>query len=62
MNCALWTLQARVAEDLRVSQRVASLGGMLEHISRQAPLPTFSNAAAQPYSVELLDLRVRSAG
>ena len=54
-------LQERVADDLRVSQKVAALGGVLEHISRQAPLPTFSTASAQVYSVELLDLRVRSA-
>ncbi|BDA49376.1 hypothetical protein COCOBI_13-4880 [Coccomyxa sp. Obi] len=58
---ALVALQERVADDLRVSQKVAALGGVLEHISRQAPLPTFSTASAQVYSVELLDLRVRSA-
>ncbi len=53
-------LQGSVAEDLRVSQRVASLGGALTHINRQAPLPNFSSAAAHTYSVELLDLSVRN--
>lgn len=53
-------LQGRVTEDLRVTEKVASLGGALTHIHRQAPLPTFSTAAAHTYSVELLDLRVRS--
>ncbi len=52
-------LQAAVAEDLRVCRKVALLGGVMQHMQRQAPLPTFSAAAAQPYSVELLDLRVR---
>jgi hypothetical protein len=60
--CLLLWLQERVTDDLRVSQKVAALGGVLEHISRQAPLPIFSSASAQVYSVELLDLRVRSAG
>ncbi|EIE24939.1 hypothetical protein COCSUDRAFT_47016 [Coccomyxa subellipsoidea C-169] len=59
---ALLALQEQVADDVKVSQKVAALGGVLDHISRQAPLPTFSSAAAQVYSVELLDLRVRSAG
>ena len=52
-------LQAALADDLRVCKKVASLGGVMQHMQRQAPLPTFSAAAAQPYSVELLDLRVR---
>lgn len=52
-------LKGCVTEDLRVSQRVASLGGALAHIHRHAPLPTFSTAAAHTYSVELLDLSVR---
>lgn len=58
---ACMCLQERVADDLRVSQKVAALGGVLEHISRQAPLPTFSTTSAQVYSVELLDLRVQNA-
>ena len=48
-------------EDLRVSQKVAGLAGVMEHMRRQAALPTFSAAAAQLYSAELLDLRVRHA-
>ena len=54
-------LQQAVQDDLRVSQKVAALAGVMEHMQRQAALPTFSAASAQLYSAELLDLRVRHA-
>jgi hypothetical protein len=55
----LMRLRGRIADDLRISERVATLGGAMAHIHRLAPLPTYSAAAAHTYSVELLDLSVR---
>ncbi len=45
----------------QMSQGVVALSGAMEHISSQAPLPTFSPANPQQYFVELLDLGVRAA-
>ena len=46
---------------MQMSQGVVALSGAMEHISSQAPLPTFSPANPQQYFVELLDLGVRAA-
>ena len=50
----------RCLSAVQMSQGIVALSGAMEHISSQAPLPTYSASNPQQYFVELLDLGVRA--
>ena len=57
---AVPALERCLRQQLNGSQQLLPLLGTVEHIEQQAPLPAAHVAAATQYTVELLDLRIRT--